>query len=369
MERVLGFGVRFVVCLRVVAMAMHPSPALAARQQRSLSDTLRGGCIAILAFALAVSAGDGAWWGGPRAAGAESLPAESVAAAEPASPAACPDATTACDVWVVSTRRLPGVCGVPSQADVDVEHLDAGCRCWQRVGLAELLADPLQPLVIFIHGNRYDAAAAREQGLRLASRLGGRACAPAVRTVIFSWPSDQQGVLVQDSRRKYRRAFSDGRYLAWLLGHLEPERPVALVGYSFGGLVALEALAAEPSLGSAWRDRPGRTHLVLVTPAVRCDALLPGGPYRRALDGVDRLELIINSRDRALRFFRFVDPALAADALGFVGMAASRLPVGLEFAAADAASIIGPDHSFRPYLDSRSLGGRIAGGAVDGLAD
>jgi hypothetical protein len=145
---------------------------------------------------------------------------------------------------------------------------------------------------------------------------------------------------------------------------------LALVGYSFGGLVTLEALADRMEADSgAWADRPGRTHLALVTPAVRSDGLLPGGPYRAAVEGVDRLTLLINSRDRALRFFRFVDPAVGADALGFVGMSASRLPAGVEYAAVDAAPVVGREHSFRPFLDSRPLASRIVGSLLGGLAD
>lgn len=285
------------------------------------------------------------------------------------------------DVWVVSTRGLPDTCRRPGCVNFGVQRLDDRACRWEPGTLTDLLSDPARPLVIFVHGNRYDADAAREQGLRLADRLGryvgttegateGDVAGGSPRTVVFSWPSDQQGILVRDSRRKYDRAFSDGLYLSWLLGQIDPERPLALVGYSFGGLVTLEALAdrMEADAG-AWADRPGRTHLALVTPAVRSDGLLPGGPYRAAVEGVDRLTLLFNSRDRALRFFRFVDPAVGADALGFVGMSASRLPAGVEYAAVDAAPVVGREHSFRPFLDSRPLASRIVGSLLGGLDD
>jgi len=281
--------------------------------------------------------------------------------------------TEPADVWVVSTRRLPGVRGLPGQAHPGVERLACG-GCpgrWEPSGLDDLLGDAEQPLVVFIHGNRYDAASAKTQGQRLARRLrqpDGR----GPRVVIFSWPSAKQGILLKDSRRKYERAPSDGHYLAWFLTHLSPEQPVAIVGYSFGALVALEALrdlAAEspPAAGVPWRDRPGRTHLVLVAPAVRCDALAPRGPYRLGLDGVDRLSLVINTSDEALRFFHLVDPRVRADALGFVGMPRSWLPSALEYTTADAAPVVGHDHSFRPYLDAPSLARRLTAAVIDGL--
>lgn len=287
----------------------------------------------------------------------------------PGGDVACPVADGR-DVWVVSTRGLPDICRRPEHVGLGVERLDDGARRWERGDLADLLADPFRPLVVFVHGNRYDAVAAKEQGLRLAARLARRPDAPGVRTVVFSWPSDKRGILVRDSRRKYDRAFSDGLYLSWFLGHLQPERPVALVGYSFGGLVALEALTDRAKAdGDAWTSRPGRTHLMLVTAAVRGDALSPRGPYRAGLDGLDRLGLMSNSSDRALRFFRLVDPELGIDALGLVGISPARLPAGLDYSAIDAAAIVGREHSFQPYLESATLGGRIADVMLDGLRD
>jgi len=303
--------------------------------------------------------------------------ADAVPAVEPAEwPAAAADderASGPVDLWVASTRRLPDICRPPAAADLAVERL-AGEPCgsrWERATLAELLADSGRPLVIFVHGNRYEPADAKAQGLRLARRLAAHAPAEVVpRVVIFSWPSQQQGLLLKDGRRKLERAQADGHYLAWLLGKVEPERPLALVGYSFGAVVAAEALdevsKANPA-GIPWAERPGRTNLVFVAPAVRQDALAPRGLYREALAGVDRFTLLINSRDEALRFFPLLERGLRRHALGFVGMPAGWLPAGIEFAASDAAAIVGKVHSMRRYLESRSLADRIAVGALAGL--
>ncbi len=278
------------------------------------------------------------------------------------------------DVWVASTRRLPGICRLPAEATFDVERLaDDGCsRRWERSDFGSLLADYAGPLVVFVHGNRYDAADAKAQGLRLAHRLAARSPAgPAPRLVIFSWPSQKQGLLLKDGRRKYDRAYADGHYLAWLLAQLEPERPVAVVGYSFGALVAAEAFADLDDLapgGIPWAERPGRTQLVFVAPALRSDALAPRGPFRETLAGLDRLTLLINSRDEALRFFPLLEPGVKLPALGFVGMPRRWLPADLEYDATDAAGIVGKLHTMRRYLDSGTLAQRIAAGAIDGLA-
>ncbi|MCS5616463.1 MAG: alpha/beta fold hydrolase [Planctomycetota bacterium] len=285
-------------------------------------------------------------------------------------PGDCPEPL---DVWVASTRRLPGVCRLPDSANLAIERLttDGSCRCWNDASLADLLGEPWRPLVFFVHGNRYDSGDAKTQGISLARRLSmARPAAPQPRLVIFSWPSQKQGLALKDGRRKYARAYADGHYLAWLLGQVPPEQPVAVVGYSFGALVTAEALAdleTVPPGGLSWADRPGRTQLVFVAPALRCDALAPRGPFRETLAGLDRLTLLINSRDEALRFFPLLEPAVRADALGYVGMPSRWLPPDVEYAAADAAGIVGKLHTMRRYLDSATLVEMIAAGTLDGL--
>lgn len=280
------------------------------------------------------------------------------------------------DVWVASSRRLPGTCHVPRRVGLDVERLSGGdCGRWQRAQVDELLAEQDRPLVVFVHGNRYAAHEAKSQGLRLARTLAA-ACPDAgpAQMLIFSWPSEQQGKLLRDVRAKYDRAPSDGHYLAWLLGRIDPRRPVAIVGYSYGALVGLQAMAdlvtADPAGASGvapWAGRPGRTHLVLVAPAVRCDALAPRGRYRDSLACVDRLTLVANSSDIVLRFFDCIDRCDRTEALGVVAMPRRWLPADLDYRAIDAADIVGPEHRLPPYLDSAVLARRIAAGAVADL--
>ena len=283
------------------------------------------------------------------------------------------------DVWVVSTRRLPDISRTPANVTFGVERLvrDAACSRWMPSDLPSLLNEPQRPLVVFIHGNRYESADAKSQGLLVARRLA--ACHPdasAARTVIFSWPSSREGHLLRDSRAKYERSMTEGHYLAWLLGQVEPDRPVAIVAYSYGGLIALEALdnvvSAEQSGRSnlqPWLDRPARLHLVLVASAVQQDALAPCGEYRKVLRSVNRLTLLNNTRDQALRFFEFIDPALGAEALGHEHMPSRWIPPGIEFVQVDAAPIVGKSHRFPPYIESPSLRQRMATGALDGLTN
>jgi len=301
--------------------------------------------------------------------------------------AACnPRAARGDDVWIVSTRRLPSICTVPTAPNLDVQRfVGDGCGPrsgrgrWQQADFASLLGPDehghVKPLVIFIHGNRYEADEARQQGLLLARHCAA-ACPDAgpVRTVIYSWPSTQQGILGKDGRAKYERAYSEGRYMAWMLGQIDPDRPVGIIGYSFGALITLEALddlmQAEHSGRTdlqPWRHRPAQTNLMFIAAAVRCDAFAPRGPYRHTLDCVDRVSLIINPRDKALMFFPLLDRRVGAEALGHTGMPRSWMPEHVEFLAVNAEDIIGKKHGLPLYLASPSLTKRLCSSATCGL--
>ena len=284
------------------------------------------------------------------------------------------------DVWVVSTRNLGGTCAIPEAPEFSVEHLvpaDCGQSSWQPASLSELLDEPSRPLVVFVHGNRYDTASAKQQGVALANRV--RQFAPSsepARTVVFSWPSHRQGCLLADGRTKFRRCFSDGRYLASFLGHVDPAQAVAVVGYSFGALITLEAFgdlcngdeeSALPCNARSLAYRSGPLHVVLVAPAVRSDALAPRGPYRDALPCLDRLTVIINSRDEALRFFPLLDEYRDVPALGYVGMPRRWVSENTAFRITDATSIVGRRHSLIEYLESATLSAVIASGVATGL--
>lgn len=291
------------------------------------------------------------------------------AAAAAAEPGGCDE-----DVWVVSSRRLPAICTLPVAPRFGVERLASqdGRHRWQPAALDELLAEPGRPLVVFVHGNRYDAGDAKDQVRRLArSCAGSMPDGQSPRMVAFSWPSDPDEHFVRDSREKFLRAQSDAYYLAWLLGHIDGERPVAIVGYSFGALLSLEALdhvaVAPAAEGGGWRSRAGRVHVVLVAAAARADALAPRGAYRDAVSGIDRLTLVNNTRDFALKFFPFLDRQRTSTALGREILPSRWLSGRVEFAQFDAAPIIGKVHNFSVYLDAPSLRSRITDGAVAGI--
>ncbi len=278
------------------------------------------------------------------------------------------------DVWAVNTRTGGDACA-------RVERFAPG-RGWRRADAGALFDGGIGPLVLLVHGNRYEHADALEQAVMLARRLAAcgsdrAACGSGPqppRVVAYSWPSDKQGILLKDSRRKYERARCEAERFSRFLGRIEPERPVGILGYSYGALVTLagiESLVASERAGAGgatvWASRPAPVHLVLVAAAVRCDAVAPHGPYRAAAEATDRIVLLNNSSDSALRFFPWVDRGLEADALGRVGMPVRWVPPGIDFRQYDAAGAVGSSHRFLLYLEAAGVSRRMCAGLLDGL--
>ena len=290
------------------------------------------------------------------------------------------------DVWMVSTRQLPSTCCVPMNPGLRVQHFLAqnttnGCcrGTWHPSDISSLLGPDaegqIRPIVIFIHGNRYKHCEAAQQGLTLAQRcIASCAGMGNVRVIIYSWPSEQDGILLKDGRSKYNRAYSEGRYLAWLLGQIQPTRPVGILGYSFGALITLEALEDLVEAEEAgrtdlqpWINRAAQTNLMFIAAAVRCDAFAPCGPYRQTLDCVDKISLIINPKDKVLGFYPMLDCNTNMEALGHTGMPRYWMPEYVALSMTNAERIIGKKHGFMLYLASRSLSSYLCSGAICNL--
>ena len=294
--------------------------------------------------------------------------AERASAAAEGEPEGCPDRCPgACvepDVWSVSTRCLPRICHPVTDADFLVERRDAP-GCWNAAAVEELAAAN-GAVVFFIHGNRYDATAAKRQAVTLARRLEGcRPDAAPIRTVVFSWPSESHGPPLREARDNFVRAESDGHYFAALLSKFPLEADLGIVGYSFGSKIALVALddllAADPGRTAA---RSGHLGLVLVTPAVSVGSLAPSGRHHDAIRSIDRLTIFTNPKDEALRFFPYVDPS-GAPAAGFVGIPRRWVPGDVAFSQIDASPIVGKEHSMQCFIEAWPLACRIAAGAVE----
>lgn len=282
-------------------------------------------------------------------------------------------------IWLINTRsishhtRYMNLC----QPELAIERLD---ECGQRraSSLDEYLSsmDPTRPRIIYIHGNRRDACKAVTQGLYVYRQVARhRHGDQPFDWVIWSWPSDASAVLLADAREKAQRTDSQGLYVAWVLRqHQLHAQPTALIGFSFGGRIvsgALHALAGgflggrsigEPQVTGANID------VGLLAPAVDTTWMMPHGAHGLASLNMNRLVLLYNHRDIALRFFKLVSQEPGGQALGYSGprcFAPRHDGTALPVRAFDCAQMVGNHHSEKLYYEQAGCAGHEMGSLIE----
>lgn len=312
------------------------------------------------------------------AASAEQSANQSAASeAEPVTPMGLPEAqreaalaTTplsefeirACDqVWVFSSRS---VC--LSTTPTDRLHITSRSRDarWRQRSFADFLASNSdggdRRTVVYIHGNLTPHSKALRDGLATYDQTFlAWEDAPPVRFVIWSWPSTQVKRGVRDVKLKASFAETHAIHLARWLGTLPPSEKVSLIGYSYGGRLAINALHLV-SNGACQGHHVGisqqpKVNLTLVAAGIRNDCFLNTHP--RALTRVDHLFVLYNSRDQYLRFYRLLRFDGRKDALGFTGLRAYRsgqiAPSRIK--QFDASTRVGREHSYLDYVADRRI--------------
>ncbi len=272
-------------------------------------------------------------------------------------------------LWVISTRHL---CGGTYRADLEtpslrIHRLDVRGRL-VRSGVEEYAASrgPARPVVIYVHGNRIDSTEAIARGL-FVYRQVARSCYPQgpVDWVIWSWPSEQRGILLGDARQKARRTNVEGLYLGWLLRmHTASRQPTTLIGYSFGARIVSGGLHSLAGGALSGRALPGEAaegagfSAGMIAPALENDWLSQRGYHRLATRNLEQLTVLYNRRDAVLRNYWRIDRIRNADALGYTGPTSfaprfdgSRLPVRSR----DCGAVVGFHHDELTYYD-RSCG-------------
>jgi hypothetical protein len=274
------------------------------------------------------------------------------------------------DVWLVSTRRLPsGACSDGAQPDFS--QLAAGAEWAPADERAFLAADRASiATVFFIHGNRWDADRAAEEGTDFCEEL--RALAPGAhfRFVVWSWPADRASRRNRpDLQIKDVRSRHEAVYLARLLDQIHPDVPVSLVGYSYGAQTiggALRLLAGGCYAGSALERRgpPRRAPLraVLVAGAMESDALANGDAAHSPLGQVDRILVTCNGRDSTLRFYPLLFRRRGLEALGYAGPSCLDPgdPNSPKVEMLDLAQAVGKRHDWQCYRNAWPLKARLA---------
>lgn len=264
--------------------------------------------------------------------------------------------------WLVSTRGRRGCEYAPR-----VEWCTCTCGC-RPSSLQALLAtdDPGTVTVIYVHGNDTSSAEARRVAQAAYKQLRIPQHGQHVRFIAWSWPSDRiPGRIARDARIKAADAEIEGYQLARFLSELSPDVPVSLVGFSFGARVitaAAHLLAGGRMRGQAL-DRPvpaRRLRAVLLAAGLDRDWIVPGNRHGQALAACERMLVLVNHRDRVLRYYPLISDDGCTEALGYAGAPLQRLgPYRERVVQWNVHPYVGRAHGWETYLYNSSIAGRI----------
>lgn len=268
---------------------------------------------------------------------------------------------------LVSVRNVHGCCEPAAiRKGICVERYavcdETGNRKWQPSDLDSFLAyDPTTPTLIFVHGNQISPWDAKYEGLNVYRRviLNG-SDGPAIRYVIFSWPSTKLNTsLLTDVRVKAARTGPAGCQLAWLIDQMPAETPITLAGFSFGARIitgSLHVLAGGSlggSLSLAEHVHPNRQPInaVMMASALHSHWLGDGQYHGLAMTQVDRMFLINNCDDVAMKYYDYLEPGFGGpQALGLCGPTCISAENARKILNRDVRRYVGSEHSLMPYV-------------------
>jgi len=236
-------------------------------------------------------------------------------------------------LWLISTRSL-STSACCASLEVPAFRVNRLERCGQgrSVTWQDFLNDRSdnRPVLIQIHGNRMTNEAAIERGFFIYQNIVPYCDSRPLDYVIFSWPSEKEGILLGDGREKAERTDAEGLYLAWIIRELaQRDVPIALGGFSFGGRVATGALHALAGGTLGGRSLPGEhqqgaaVSVGLIAPALEDDWLRAGRYHGLATQNIKQMSVLYNQRDAILKRYWLLDKVRENRALGFTG------PIGL----------------------------------------
>jgi hypothetical protein len=237
------------------------------------------------------------------------------------------------EFWVVDSRACPQEMGSDPWRDLRFFLLSpSGLR--ERAEPGRLLAEAAsRPVVVIIHGNRYNFKDAADEGLFVGTQLADAgALPPDALVVAFHWPSDRvYRFEPKDLAEKGRRSMVAGYHLAMFLSAFPPDARVCLIGHSHGGKAILTALHLLGGGATHSFDHdplvclpapPPPLHLRAVVMACASDHqwLDPGAELDRALPTCEGLLNLYNRHDSALLLYPFTRRGDHHAALGRRGL-------------------------------------------------
>lgn len=270
-------------------------------------------------------------------------------------------ARTGDEMWLVNTREIKKASAKDPGLHLLRFNEESG---WGDAELEALAAKPTDgaQTVIYVHGYGFDPDKAERVGWAMYHELRKQLPQPErLRFIIWSWPSTAiKYRFVRDMRDKARRCNTEAYFLAWLLSQVDAD---AVIGSALGCRAvtgSLHLLAGKaPTLNTSITkdDRSKKLRVVLVSPAIDNDWLLPGEFHGKAVTQVKQMLLLNNSEDPTLANYAAISPKRNAIALGLSGLvsidklsdAADRIEQ------VDAVEHIGEEHGVENYLRSAPI--------------
>lgn len=220
--------------------------------------------------------------------------------------------------------------------------------------------------VLYVHGNRMTVSDMLERGLQIHHRMRMKSPHGApIRWIMWSWPSEKEGLLLTDVRTKAARADAQAHYLAWFMRRLDQSHELRMIGYSFGARVITGSLHvyAGGRVGCAAIETvepiKGRNIRVgILAPALHAEWLGPNQPHGLAGQNMESMHLFINKIDPVLAGYWLLDPTDKSPAMGIRGVThRPRDSTGklIPLSTHNCSDFVGRHHDELRYYDSPCL--------------
>lgn len=234
-----------------------------------------------------------------------------------------------------------------------------GGRTWIQSDLSHV-ANPASDeavTIFYVHGNKVDPHMARDRGIRVYRALAKRSCDERpMRFVIFSWPATETGGLLRDFRIKAARTRPCGWQLAWILNQMASDAQVSLLGYSYGARIvggAAHVLAGGALNGLRLPDAQPGNHapmrVAYFAAATHAYWFGPRSYHSQAMQQIDRLMLLNNELDPAMRFYSLVDKNGHPQAMGLRGPTCLTAESRQRVRCFDCSKCVGRSHDLFKY--------------------
>lgn len=244
---------------------------------------------------------------------------------------------------------------------------ESGYREWRRGETSEFFAwnEPGVPTILFFHGNQVAANEAAGEGLLVYRALVRSACDERpIRFVTWSWPSEKTGGPLRDVREKAARTCPVAWQAAWVIDRLPPDLQLSLLGYSYGARIASGSahLLAGGNLSGLQLDErvnPERPPMpaVFIAAAMHANWLGEGQCHGLAMQQIDRLYLVNNSCDPAMRYYHLSTTNGNPQALGLCGPTCISPDAAARIQQCNACGYVGKSHDLCRYVASRQVMG------------